>query len=97
MLQPRTEPCSTGLRGPAAICIQSTTVILLLLKIMFLLIGEERQPVGGVAVDEDGLPDRELEDAKQRVEHVVHDLAQLVPPAFDNCSTELVGWVACLE
>ena len=64
------------------ICIQSTTVILLLLKIRFLLIGEERQPVGGVAVDEDGLPDRELDDAKQRVEHVVHDLAQLVPPGI---------------
>ena len=52
------------------------------MEIRFLLIGEERQPVGGVAVDEDGLPDRELEDAKQRVEHVVHDLAQLVPPGF---------------
>ena len=49
---------------------------------MFLLIGEERQPVGGVAVDEDGFPDCELDDAKQGVEHVVDDLAQLVPPGF---------------
>ena len=48
----------------------------------FLLIGEEREPVGGIAVEEDCLPDGELDDAKQRVEHVVEDLARLVPPGF---------------
>ena len=48
----------------------------------FLLIGEERQPVGGIAVEEDRLPDGELDDAKQRVEHVVDDLAWLVSPGF---------------
>ena len=51
-------------------------------KMRFLLIGEERQPVGGIAVEEDRLPDGELDDAKQRVEHVVEDLARLVSPGF---------------
>ena len=52
------------------------------LNMRFLQIGEEGKPVGGIAVDEDGLPDGELDDAKQRVEHVVDDLARLVPPGF---------------
>ena len=63
----------------------------------FLLIGEEGKPVGGIAVDEDGLPDGELDDAKQRVEHVVDDLAQFVPPGFFRQSVDRASWVGgCL-
>ena len=53
---------------------------------VFLLISEVRQPVGGVAVDEDRLPDSELDDAEEGVEHVVEDLAQLVPPGYHGAS-----------
>ena len=42
---------------------------------VFLLISEVRQPVGGVAVDKDGLPNGELDHPEHRVEHVVDDLA----------------------
>ena len=53
----------------------------------FLLISEVRQPVGGVAVDEDRLPDGELDDAEEGVEHVVEDLAQLVSPGYHGASS----------
>ena len=74
------------------IYIQSTTIVI---GISFLLIGEERQPVGGIAVDEDCLPDCELDDSEQRVEHVVHNLAQLVPPGFGRSFHRAI-WVGCL-
>ena len=45
-----------------------------------LLVGEIRKAIGGVTVDEDRLPHRELEDAHRGVEHVVDHLGQLVSP-----------------
>ena len=62
----------------------------------FLLVGQKRQPVGGVAVDEDCLPDGELDDTEQRVEHVVDDLARLVPPGLNKIIVIWQSFSTCL-
>ena len=45
-----------------------------------LLVAHVGQAVGGVAVHEDGLPDSELDDAHEGVEHVVQHLGHPVLP-----------------
>ena len=50
-----------------------------------LLVGHEGDPVGGAAVDVDGLPDCVLEDPEAGVPHVVHHLPHPVrPPGLER-------------